>query len=56
MQRSFHFCNIATWFVLPYAAVRLLGLALYWFGLRNDPAHRTALRTYVRRSPSSARS
>jgi low temperature requirement protein LtrA len=35
------------WFVLPYAAVRLLGLALYWFGLRNDPAHRAALRTYV---------
>jgi low temperature requirement protein LtrA len=35
------------WFVLPYAAVRLLGLALYWFGLRNDPAHQTALRTYV---------
>jgi low temperature requirement protein LtrA len=35
------------WFAVPYAAVRLLGLALYWFGLRNDPAHRTALRTYV---------
>jgi low temperature requirement protein LtrA len=41
------FDDHGAWFALPYAAVRLFGLALYWFGLRNDPAHRTALRTYV---------
>jgi low temperature requirement protein LtrA len=41
------FDDHGAWFALPYAAVRLLGLALYWYGLRNDPAHRTALRTYV---------
>lgn len=35
------------WFALPYAAVRLLGLGLYWFGLAGDPNHRAALRTYV---------
>lgn len=35
------------WFAIPYAAVRLLGLGLYWFGLRDDPTHRAALRTYV---------
>ncbi|GIU90360.1 MAG: hypothetical protein KatS3mg010_1459 [Acidimicrobiia bacterium] len=35
------------WFAVPYAAVRLLGLACYWFGLRDEPAHRSALRTYL---------
>jgi low temperature requirement protein LtrA len=35
------------WFALPYAAVRLVGLALYWYGLSGDPAHRSALRTYL---------
>jgi low temperature requirement protein LtrA len=41
------FDDHGTWFALPYAVVRLLGLALYWYGLRDDPTHRTALRTYV---------
>lgn len=35
------------WFAVPYTAVRLVGLALYWFGLSGDPAHRAALRTYL---------
>jgi low temperature requirement protein LtrA len=35
------------WFALPYALVRLTGLALYWFGLRDEPEHRAALRTYL---------
>jgi low temperature requirement protein LtrA len=34
-------------FALPYAAVRLSGLALYWAGLRHDPEHRAALRSYL---------
>jgi low temperature requirement protein LtrA len=37
----------ALWFAVPYAAVRLAGLALYWHGLRGDPEHRAALRTYL---------
>jgi low temperature requirement protein LtrA len=35
------------WFAVPYVAVRLTGLALYWFGLRNEPVHQAALRSYV---------
>ncbi len=35
------------WFAVPYAAVRGLGLGLYWYGLRDQPEHRAALRTYV---------
>jgi low temperature requirement protein LtrA len=35
------------WFVVPYTSVRLAGLALYWHGLRGNPEHRDALRTYV---------
>jgi low temperature requirement protein LtrA len=35
------------WFALPYAAVRLAGLGLYWFGLRDDPEHQAALVSYV---------
>lgn len=34
-------------FALPYAAVRLIGLALYWSGLRDQPAHRAALTTFA---------
>jgi low temperature requirement protein LtrA len=34
-------------FAVPYAAVRLIGLGLYWNGLAGDPAHQAALRTYV---------
>lgn len=34
-------------FAIPYAAVRLGGLALYWFGLRGDPVHQQALRAYL---------
>jgi low temperature requirement protein LtrA len=41
------FDDSAAWFAVPYTAVRLLGLALYWYGLRDEPAHRAALRTYV---------
>lgn len=41
------FAQTGEWFAVPYVAVRLLGLVLYWYGLRNDPAHRAALRTYV---------
>lgn len=35
------------WFAVPYVAVRFSGLALYWGGLRGDPAHRQALRTFL---------
>ena len=34
-------------FAVPYAVVCLGGLALYWRGVRNDPAYRAALRRYV---------
>jgi low temperature requirement protein LtrA len=34
-------------FALLYAAVRVLALALYWFGLAGDRAHQAALRTYL---------
>lgn len=34
-------------FALLYAAVRLIGLGLYWAGLRGDREHRAALRTYL---------
>ena len=35
------------WFAAPYAVVRAMGLGLYWFGLREQPEHRAALRTYL---------
>ena len=35
------------WFAIPYVAIRLAGLALYWGGLRDEPTHRAALRTYL---------
>jgi low temperature requirement protein LtrA len=41
------FDDPGAWFAVPYTVVRLLGLALYWYGLRGEPAHRAALRTYV---------
>jgi low temperature requirement protein LtrA len=41
------FGDSGSWFAVPYAAVRLLGLALYWFGLRDQPAHQAALRSYL---------
>lgn len=41
------FGNQGQWFAIPYTVVRRLGLALYWFGLRDDPTHRAALRTYL---------
>lgn len=34
-------------FGAAYLAVRFLGLGLYWVGLRNDPEHRAALRTFL---------
>lgn len=34
-------------FALWYVAVRLIGLGLYWVGLRGDRAHQAALRTYL---------
>jgi low temperature requirement protein LtrA len=41
------FGDAGAWFAIPYTVVRLLGLALYWCGLRDEPAQRAALRTYV---------
>lgn len=41
------FSSDGAWFAVPYVAVRVAGLALYWTGLGGDPAHRSALRTYV---------
>jgi low temperature requirement protein LtrA len=35
------------WFAMPYVAVRLAGLGLYWLGLAASPEHRAALRTYL---------
>jgi low temperature requirement protein LtrA len=43
----FAFGDDGGWFAIPYTGVRLLGLALYWFGRRDDSAHRAALRTYL---------
>lgn len=34
-------------FAVPYVLVRLAGLALYWHGLRGDPEHQAALRSYL---------
>lgn len=34
-------------FAVPYVTVRLGALALYWAGLRHDPAHQAALRSYI---------
>lgn len=34
-------------FAVPYVAVRLSGLALYWLGLRGAPEHQAALRSYL---------
>jgi low temperature requirement protein LtrA len=34
-------------FGVLYAGVRLMALGLYWYGLREDRAHRAALRTYL---------
>ncbi len=41
------FGDDAAAFAVPYAAVRLAGLALSWIGLAHDAAHRAALRTYL---------
>lgn len=35
------------WFAVPYVAVRVAGLALYWTGLRFDRNHQRALRSYL---------
>lgn len=35
------------WFAVPYVAVRLGGLALYWVGVRRDAAYRAALAGYL---------
>jgi low temperature requirement protein LtrA len=37
----------ALWFAAAYVLVRLVGLSLYWVGLRADRAHQAALRTYL---------
>lgn len=37
------FGNQGLWFVVPYAAVRMLQLVLYLAGVRNDPAHFRAI-------------
>ena len=34
-------------FAVPYVVVRLGGLALYWTGLRAEPEHQAALRSYL---------
>lgn len=41
------FAARGAWFALPYVAVRVAGLALYWAGLRDEPEHRAALRTFL---------
>ncbi len=41
------FSDRGTWFAVPYAMVRLAALALYWNGVRHDPAQLAALRTYL---------
>jgi low temperature requirement protein LtrA len=38
--------NRATWFALPYVAVRMIGLLLYYAVARNDPAQRQAVRVF----------
>jgi low temperature requirement protein LtrA len=34
-------------FAVPYVMVRLAALGLYWAGLRHDPEHQAALRSYL---------
>jgi len=34
-------------FAVPYVTVRLAALALYWTGLRHDPEHQAALRSFI---------
>lgn len=41
------FADRGAWFAVPYCAVRLAGLAMHRAGLRDDPAHRAALRTHL---------
>ena len=41
------FDDDGVWFAAPYTVVRLAGLGLYWHGLRGEPDHRAALRTYL---------
>lgn len=40
------FDDMGEWFALPYAGMRLLGLALYWLG-QHDTTYRAALRLYL---------
>ena len=35
------------WFSVPFAAIMLIGLGLYWWGLRNQAEHQRALVTYL---------
>jgi low temperature requirement protein LtrA len=35
------------WFSMPFAAIMLVGLGLYWWGLRDEAEHQRALVTYL---------
>lgn len=41
------FADRGALFAVPYALVRLAGLAMYWLGLRGEPEHQAALRSYL---------
>ena len=41
------FGSTGLWFTLPYVAVRIISLGLYWTGLSGDRVHQAALRTYL---------
>ena len=41
------FSAAGPWFALTYFSVRAFGLLVHWFGLRRDPEHQAALRTFI---------
>jgi low temperature requirement protein LtrA len=41
------FGDDAPWFTFSYLATILIGLSLYWYGLRSDRTHQRALLTYL---------
>lgn len=41
------FADRGALFAVPYVLVRLAGLGMYWLGLRGEPEHQAALRSYL---------
>ncbi len=41
------FGSAGAWFGITYFSVRAFGLVIHWLGLRHDPEHQAALRTFI---------